>query len=170
MLIVSACSTTHSAKVLSPDENIEVQFFIDNDGQAAYTIYHKGQSVIDTSYLGFEFTNLPPIGKNLRIVRTSKKSLSEKWEMPWGEQRLVNNTYNELDVVLQEESETQRFFSIAFRVYNDFPNRMRWMRFLLPMRKPNSTLQAIILAGGYRAIGISMSISIINRFSARLMP
>jgi hypothetical protein len=119
MLIVSACSTTHSAKVLSPDENIEVQFFIDNDGQAAYTIYHKGQSVIDTSYLGFEFTNLPPIGKNLRIVRTSKKSLSEKWEMPWGEQRLVNNTYNELDVVLQEESETQRFFSIAFRVYND---------------------------------------------------
>ncbi|MDX9771130.1 MAG: glycoside hydrolase family 97 protein, partial [Tenuifilaceae bacterium] len=75
--------------------------------------------VIDTSYLGFEFTNLPPLGKNLRIVRTAKKSLSEKWEMPWGEQRLVDNTYNELDVVLQEESDTRRFFSIVFRVYND---------------------------------------------------
>lgn len=119
ILMLSACGETDSVSVMSPGDNIEVNFFIADEGQAAYTIYHKGQSVIDTSYLGFEFTNLPPLGKNLRIVRTAKKSLSEKWEMPWGEQRLVDNTYNELDVVLQEQSDTQRFFSIVFRVYND---------------------------------------------------
>ncbi len=119
ILMLAACDATDSASVKSPNNNIEVNFFIAHDGQAAYTIAHKGQLVIDTSYMGFEFTNMLPFGKSLQIASHATSSFSEKWKMPWGEQRWVNNEYNQLVVVLKEETELQRLLSVVFRVYND---------------------------------------------------
>ncbi|NHB67250.1 glycoside hydrolase family 97 protein [Perlabentimonas gracilis] len=118
-LMLVACEATDSTSVKSPDNNIEVKFLIADEGQAAYIISYKGQLVIDTSYLGFEFTNMPSLGSNLELVRSSKKSFSETWEMPWGEQRLVDNTFNELVVTLKELAEPKRTFSLTFRVFDD---------------------------------------------------
>lgn len=118
-LMLVACEATDSTSVKSPDNNIEVKFLIADEGQAAYKISYKGQLVIDTSYLGFEFTNMPSLGSNLELVRSSKKSFSETWEMPWGEQRLVDNTFNELVVTLKELAELKRTFSLTFRVFDD---------------------------------------------------
>ena len=39
--------------------------------------------------------------------------------MPWGEQRMVDNTYNELKIELAESGEGGRTFEIIFRVYDD---------------------------------------------------
>ena len=119
ILMLAACGSTESTTVKSPDNNVEVNFLIADEGQAAYKISYKGQLVIDTSYLGFDFTNMPSLGKNLELVQSSKRSFSEMWEMPWGEQRMVDNTFNELVVTLKELDQPKRTFSLTFRVYDD---------------------------------------------------
>jgi hypothetical protein len=114
--MLSSFVSTESTSVKSPDNNVEVNFLIADEGQAAYKISYKGQLVIDTSYLGFDFTNMPSLGKNLELVQSSKRSFSEMWEMPWGEQRMVDNTFNELVVTLKELDQPKRTFSLTFRV------------------------------------------------------
>ncbi len=103
----------------SPDGHITANFFLLDNGHAAYTVYHKGERVIDTSTLGFEFLDAPPLAEDLQITGTQTRSFTETWEMPWGEQRWVENTYNELKVSLEETAGLNRTFDVTFRVYDD---------------------------------------------------
>jgi alpha-glucosidase len=119
LIIVSSCSREKVNIVSSPSGNIKVSVFLIEDGKCAYTVSHKNGMVIDTSTLGFEFTDAPPLLSDLKIVNKSTRSFSERWEMPWGEQRFVDNTFNELVVVLKERRGLKRWFSLIFRVYDD---------------------------------------------------
>lgn len=53
------------------------------------------------------------------IISTQTKSINEDWEMPWGEQRMVNNNYSELKVNLKESNSASRHLNIVFKIYND---------------------------------------------------
>jgi hypothetical protein len=103
----------------SPDKNIVVSVLLSEDGFIAYNVKHKKQVVIDTSTLGFEFKNMPPIADNLKIANVKKDSYDETWELPWGEERLVRNNYNQLILYLSEDSQLKRKLNLIFRVYND---------------------------------------------------
>lgn len=119
VLLYSCNSETEPLVVSSPNGSISLDFFVNSQGQAGYVVTHKNAAVIDTSYIGFDFKDLPNIGNNLQIVSSELSSFSESWEMPWGEQRLVDNTYNQLSVSLVEQSDSPRTFNIVFRVFND---------------------------------------------------
>lgn len=82
-------------------------------------VKHRNKTVIDTSTLGFSFVDAPEIKDGLRIVKTTSLLFSETWKMPWGEQRFVDNTYNELVVVVKEKDGLKRWFNLIFRVYDD---------------------------------------------------
>ena len=116
-----ACSTKDAAIlfVSSPNDKVSVEFNIDDNGQALYITTFKNEVVIDTSYLGFEFTNALPLKNNLKILNTQVSTFNDTWQMPWGEQLEVINHYNELKVELQESKSPNRKFNIVFRVYND---------------------------------------------------
>lgn len=53
------------------------------------------------------------------MVNTRTRTFDEVWEMPWGEQRLVKNHYNELIVELQETAAPQRRLNVYLRAYDD---------------------------------------------------
>lgn len=89
------------------------------DGQAAYTVSFNQQLVIDTSGLAFEFLDMAPLRAGLEIRSAESSSFSETWEMPWGEQRYVDNNYNELRVSFAEKEALKRTFELLFRVYDD---------------------------------------------------
>jgi glucan 1,4-alpha-glucosidase len=117
-LMSFACSkpVTH---VSSPDGNIRVSISLSEKGEPQYEVSHKGEAIILPSVMGFSFTEAPPLAENIELVGTKTISFTETWEMPWGEQRFVENTYNELKAEFREKSALKRRFDVVFRVYDD---------------------------------------------------
>ncbi|MCA6074141.1 glycoside hydrolase family 97 protein [Fulvivirga sedimenti] len=119
--LVWSCSeseTNTPLAVSSPDGRNEVIFQIIN-GKPAYRVFHDNSVVIDTSFMSFEIRGAGILGSNVEISDQQARPFTEIWEMPWGEQRKVENTYNELSIELRENSPTPRTFRVIFRVYDD---------------------------------------------------
>ncbi|RYH75786.1 glycoside hydrolase family 97 protein [Flavobacteriaceae bacterium 144Ye] len=109
----------HIAEVTSPNSEVKVNFNLNAQGQPFYTVMFNNKTVVDSSYLGFEFTNAKALKDNFNIVNTTTSTFNETWQMPWGEQVDVVNHYNELRIELQETSELKRKLNLVFKVYDD---------------------------------------------------
>jgi len=119
-LISFACSSINNKQnVSSPDEKLEVIFFLNNNGQMNYFINFGEKRVIDTSSFSFDFKDLNPFGTNLEIVNSFTSSHDKIWETVWGEQRTIRNNYNELRFELREKVEDGRKCFVVFRIFND---------------------------------------------------
>ena len=119
---LTGCSKLKPAlktSVSSPSGNILVVFQLGEDGTPGYLVKYQGVTVIDRSTMGFEFKGQAPLARGLEILETEDRSFNETWEMPWGEQRVVENHYNELTVKLRESEAPKRPLNIHFRVYDD---------------------------------------------------
>lgn len=121
VLGIYSCSDENNAvlEVYSPSSKIVVNFHVSQEGKPFYQVQFNNKTIIDTSYLGFEFKDLPAFNKNFSIKNTFTKSFNETWQMPWGEQLNVVNNYNELNVELQEKINPERLLNIVFKVYDD---------------------------------------------------
>ena len=119
LLGIVACAEKEPAGYLikSPDENISIGFYLLN-GSPQYTVVFGKTLVIDTSSLGFSFTDLPDFGNGLKVVSSQITSGDETWEMPWGEQRIVRNHYHEMVISVQETMAPGRRCDLHFRAYN----------------------------------------------------
>jgi len=116
----SSCSTNtnNKAELVSPDNNLKFTFFIHNN-KPAYAIDFGNKKVIDTSYLSFDFEGMPAFGNNIQMKLIATDSVNEQWEMPWGEQRYVQNNYKQIKLLLQEKSDLKRQLTVVCRAYND---------------------------------------------------
>ena len=110
---------TSSLSVSSPSKNNTIHFFIDDKGKPAYSVFHDATSVLDTSYMAFQFKDLPDMSGSFEITNSTESSFNENWEMPWGEQAIVENNYNELRVDLQETIDPHRKMTVIFRAFDD---------------------------------------------------
>ncbi|CAM1358516.1 glycoside hydrolase family 97 protein [Tenacibaculum xiamenense] len=120
LLLMASCNKKEEVlKIKSPDNNIEVSFDVNEKGEPYYTVSLKNKTVIDSSGMGFEFKTQNPLQSNFQISKADITKVDETWQMPWGEQLVVRNNYNELKVVLEEQSEAKRQLVVNFRVYND---------------------------------------------------
>ena len=116
-----ACCTVNKKEVIhiaSPNKTIKLNFNLNKDNQPFYTVIKDNKVIIDTSYLGFEFKDQKSFS-NLKIVNHKTTDFNEIWEMPWGEQEKVQNTYKELKVFLQENEGEERLINLTFKIYND---------------------------------------------------
>ena len=105
--------------ISSPDGAIRVNFSLDEEGRPFYLVFHKDQTVIDTSFLGFDLKDAPSLSTDFVVINSGTSSFNETWKMPWGEQLEVENNYNELKIDLAEKSGLKRKLSVTFRVFND---------------------------------------------------
>ena len=138
LFLCASCSNDPKKDIASPNGAIALTFELDSDGTPFYTVQFKNETVIDTSRLGFEFTDQEALKANFTILNTSTSGANETWEMPWGEQLSVENHYNELKVELQEATELKRKLNIVFKVYDDglgfryeFPEQEGWTEALI---------------------------------------
>ena len=69
--------------------------------------------------MSFNFEGQAAYGTNLEITETETAFENENWDMPWGEQRTVNNHYNELVVSLAEQADPHRKMNVYFKSYDD---------------------------------------------------
>jgi len=122
LIIISACKYKNSSEgkwITSPDGNIVVLFQLSEDGRPFYKVLFDGKKIIDESFLGFSLKDSKDLYDDFQIMQSSITSYEDPWKMPWGEQLLVENNYNQLKIELQEKSDLHRKLNLVFRIYND---------------------------------------------------
>ena len=105
--------------VASPDGQLAITFLLDEGGRAAYRVERGDQVVLDTSFLGFDLKDQPPLGAGLQVTASNTGSFSETWRPVWGEDSEILNQYHSLLVELEETGAPGRKFEVEFRVYDD---------------------------------------------------
>ncbi len=116
--LLSYGTLAFAADVLtSPDGHLQVTVGI-KGGKPFYSVSRDGKLVVNRSYLGFTLHD-GTLDNHFKIVGRSRDSKNETWTQPWGEDRVVNNHYNELKVRLQQTDKRQRQLNIVFRAFND---------------------------------------------------
>ncbi len=104
--------------IFSPDGRIRCHFTL-KSGRIYYAVYKNDKTLISTSTLGFLIFGEEPLGDNLKLIRQRESRHTETIEMPWGEDRFINNNYNESAFYLSETKDPHRIFTIRFRVFDN---------------------------------------------------
>ncbi len=122
LLGLSACSKfgdLDTNTVYSPSGNITVQFELSANGTPSYNVSFNGKNVIKPSSMGFDFKDQPSMNSGFEIIDKNISHFEENWEMQWGEQREVENNFNQLVVNLREKESPNRALNIYFKAYDD---------------------------------------------------
>jgi alpha-glucosidase len=104
--------------VSSPDGKVRITFQL-NGGVPVYNVQRAGQPVINESKLGFIFKDQPALSKDFKVSFSKQSSVDETWTQPWGEVKTIRNSYNSLNLTLEETAALKRKLNVEFRVYND---------------------------------------------------
>ena len=89
------CSQHSNQTLSSPDKHLSVQFSVDDQGSAFYTVTRDGQAVLKKSALGIALTDTD-FGKALVLETASaQKSISDDYEMQVGKKSKIHYQANE---------------------------------------------------------------------------
>lgn len=135
-----ALATYAQQTITSPNGSLTMTFEIDSNGAPVYQLDYKDKAVIKPSKLGLELKKENPDVKwnfewtdredahlveaktnlyNGFTLKDSKTSSSdESWAPVWGEEKEIQNHYNELAVTL-DQAVNERSMLIRFRLFND---------------------------------------------------
>jgi alpha-glucosidase len=101
-------------QIKSPDKKTEMLVSIDNQRALVYEIKFKGKKVIRKSNLGL-IINGHDIGRDLSIVSLKRNTRAETIMWPIGENSIIENNYNELNLSYKSGPLN---YNILFRVFN----------------------------------------------------
>lgn len=113
------CSKPAETTVSSPDGRVAIHFDLGEAGEPTYSVTYDNKPIIKPSKMSFELLNQAALTGGFEVVSLGNNVFSETWEMPWGEQRIVENNYQELKVSLREKEDPKRSLVIHFKVYDD---------------------------------------------------
>lgn len=134
----------HALTVASPDSNVKLEFRVTaesgTEGVPVYRVYYKGTPLLLDSRLGLRLEGQPHLLNGFTIKSHYYESKDEEWRPVYGERNRVLDRYNELTVVLSEQSDRGRELRIVFRAYNEGVA----FRYELP-EKPNALKELIIV-------------------------
>ena len=100
----------------SPDGNVTLTFDLRDGGTPVYAVTYKGQPVVNTSDMGFEFKNINA-GTGFTVSGTDRKTVRDSWVPVWGENDTIADYYNALTVGLTKQTGGRTFeMSIDFRL------------------------------------------------------
>ena len=102
----------------SPNGRTRV-FFVLRAGEIFYRVDRDEKPLIGLSALGFSICGEESLKRNLQLVRTQTKRHEETIELPWGEDRFIDNTYREATFYLAERTGARRILTLRFRVFDN---------------------------------------------------
>ncbi len=117
MFALSSCGDSQMS-LSSPDSQNQISFSIDESGELHYCVDHAGNNIIIPSPMGFELKDGTSLVGGFKLVASSKDSFSETWESIWGQQQMIENSYNELTLNLEQEGTSIKMNIIA-RAFDD---------------------------------------------------
>ncbi|MBO7132291.1 glycoside hydrolase family 97 protein [Candidatus Saccharibacteria bacterium] len=105
-------------EIYSQDKNVKCQIILDS-GRISYAVYKNEKLVIKPSSLGFLIYGEKPLGENLKLIRSQRKKHQEIVELPWGENKYIDNNYVESAYYFAEKKYPNRIFTLRVRVFNN---------------------------------------------------
>lgn len=105
--------------ITSPDGRIGATLDANGEGVPSYEISFDGEQVIDSSTIGFIFTDANPMRRNFEIVSEVTNAVNTTWEQPWGERHFVTDRHNELAVTFRQQDDAARQMTVRMRVFDD---------------------------------------------------
>ncbi|MEZ6083377.1 MAG: glycoside hydrolase family 97 N-terminal domain-containing protein [Phycisphaerae bacterium] len=104
--------------VESPGNVLKVSFDL-KDGAPTYSVSRKGESVIDSSKMGFVLKSGESLDGGFQIASSKVTSADETWTQPWGEQKDIRDHHNQLRIDLEGTGDSSKKLTITFRVFDD---------------------------------------------------
>ena len=104
-------------EITSPDKRIKCRFTIKN-GRIGYSVYVNDSVLIRNSRLALNICGEGLLGDNFSLIRAQHIDHSETVEMPWGEDRFIDNSYHETSFFVVENRALGRIMTIRFRIFN----------------------------------------------------
>ncbi len=140
ILLILFVQVLQAQNLQSPNGLLKMVFTLTANGEPTYSLSYKGKEVIKPSKLGIElmqeaasreFYDFSPEGnpaleadektslyKHFQIAHTNTSVFDESWQPVWGESKNIRNHYNELLVILDQNT-TNRRIQIRFRLFDD---------------------------------------------------
>jgi len=113
-----SCKEKDTTRVFSPDKNIEVTIYVTPEG-TEYSVKYKDSLLVKSSKLGFEFLHKKPMKKGFKIISAIKSKKHTTWKPVWGENSEILDSYNQLNLQLQEVAGLHRKMNLIFKIYDD---------------------------------------------------
>ena len=105
-------------ELLSPNGNLKLNVVLDSEGGPVYSLYYKGEPVVEPSALGILMEEAD-LSNGFRILDATNSTFDETWMPVWGEYEKVRNHYNELTVTLSQPAKYDRTMIVRFRLFDD---------------------------------------------------
>ena len=118
LFIVVSNAFVNAQELKSPDGNLTLTFQLNKEGAPTYSLNYKKKEVIKESKLGFVLKSDIMLNQGFQIAATKFQSENSTWKPVLGEQKEIQNQYNELKADLVQEK-SKRKVSIYFRLFND---------------------------------------------------
>lgn len=109
-------------EVRSPDGEIELSVSLKDTARTTvptYRITYQGKTIIGDSRLGRVFEDSSLFAGRLAVEDVIRRSRDTTYEVVHGASATARNHYNELVLMLREETKPHRRIDLMFRVYND---------------------------------------------------
>ncbi|MFZ1305045.1 MAG: glycoside hydrolase family 97 N-terminal domain-containing protein, partial [Ferruginibacter sp.] len=148
--------------VRSPNKNIELNFWLNDQGAPMYTVSYKNKEVLLPSAMGFELKQtmsneaLPALKDSLVVTASAQTTSNTQWKPVWGDVKEIRDHYSQLVVSLSQKGDKAISFNIIFKVYDDgigfryeFPKQKNLGHFIVSAEKT-----AFHLAGDHKAFWI----------------
>jgi len=100
----------HSVTITSPDGKTSANYRTDEIDDNFYSVDYEGKSIIKPSFIGFETTDLPPIGVNMKIISVTESEVRQSWKPVYGERSKIADNYNQAIIHLRETITPNRDF------------------------------------------------------------
>lgn len=141
--------------MLSPSENLRLEFRLLPNGAPVYSLFYKGKAVVKESAMGLRLQDGQALQSDFRIYQQGSRTSDSKWKPVLGEVAEIRDHFNEFGFRL-EQSTTGRKMDIVFRLYDEglafryeFPHQSRWGYFQV-----TSELTEFKLTGNHKAFWI----------------
>ena len=114
----AAEATLHS--LMSPDGALRIDFGL-RKGVPFYTLSREGQVLVGPSPLGLRMRRGVALDQGLKVHSVDYRDHDERWEQPWGEQRIVRDRHRQMRVELSSAAHPQKgaVLGLVFRSFDD---------------------------------------------------
>jgi alpha-glucosidase len=107
------------ASAESPGKTVGVTVSIDTDGRPSYAVTYKGKPLVNSSALGFLFTDAPKMDRNFELIDSAATSSDTSWTQPFGEWTTIRDNHTALTVRLREAKNLAREMDVTFHIFDN---------------------------------------------------
>ena len=118
-IYVFSCSSENldaPFKVSSPNNSLIATVSLDS-GLPYYSLTFNGTPIVDRSRLGIKTDKLI-FSDQLEVIKVKRKSKDKSWKQVWGEQKIIRDNHNELELTLLCKVEKNKMI-LRFKIFDD---------------------------------------------------